>query len=326
VKSSRRAPALLILPFMLSACGGGGDGGGPNPSPATIAKAGAPNGDGQSGAVGLPLVDSFRVVVSEGGAAKAGVTVTWTSPATGAVLSPVASTTNASGRAASRMSLGHLAGGQTARASISNSAVTFNVAGSAGAPAQMEVFSGNDQAALVNLAISQALRVQVKDQFGNPVSGTTVNWSIAGGSGNLSGPASTTGTDGVASVSLTVGGTSGQILVRAVSAHPDTVIFTAHAVTLVKDVLVKNNFFESGSNGSAAPSVDTIPAGEAVRWVWQSAEVEHNIISQGPPLFQGVAGAIKSPFTYGPIRFAAPGSYQYHCNLHPGMDGQVVVQ
>jgi plastocyanin len=97
-------------------------------------------------------------------------------------------------------------------------------------------------------------------------------------------------------------------------------------VTLVKDVLVKNNFFESGSNGSQAPAVDTLPAGEAVRFVWQSGAVEHNVIPQGSPLFLGVSGAIRSPFTHGPVRIAAPGTYHYDCNLHSGMSGIIVVE
>lgn len=292
-----------------------------------IAKAGAPNGDGQTGTVAQPLADSFRVVVTEGGAARSGITITWSSSVAGAVLNPPSSVTDANGRAAGRMTLGPVAGGQTARASLSASSfVTFNASGGPGAPAQLVIVSGDGQASLASAALSQPLRVKVSDQFDNVITGSTVSWSVASGSATLSGATSVTAAGGVAAISVTVGASAGPIQVRAVSAGQDTVIFDAHVVTLVKDILVKNNFFESVSNGSQAPSVDTIPAGEAVRFVWQSADVEHNIIPQGPPLFQGISGSISSPFTYGPVRIASPGTYNYDCNLHLGMSGVIVVQ
>ena len=240
---------------MIGGCGGGGGGGEPNPSTPVIAKAGAPNGDGQAGTVAQPLADSFRVVVTEGGAGKGGITVNWTSTAPGGLMSPSSSVTDANGRAASRMTLGQFAGAQTARAGITGSAVTFNASGNAGPAAQLEVFSGDEQAALANSPLTAPLRVKVSDQFDNPIIGSIVGWSIAGGTGNLSGASSQTVANGIASISLTAGGAVGPIQVRAVSVGQDTVIFNLHVVTLVKDVLVKNNFFESVANGSQAPSV-----------------------------------------------------------------------
>lgn len=320
--------SLVLANLVLTACGGGGDGGGdPNPDATVIAKAGAPNGDGQTGTVGQPLADSFRVVITEGGAPLSGITITWSSSVAGAVLNPLSSVTDAGGRAASRMTLGPVAGGQIARASLNASSfVTFNASGAPGAPSKLEIFSGNGQASLATGALAQQLRVKVSDQFDNVINGSTVSWSVITGSATLSGGTSVTAGGGIAAISVTVGGTAGPIQIRAVSAGQDTVIFDAHVVTLVKDILVKNNFFESVANGSQAPSVDTIPAGEAVRFVWQSADVEHNVIPQGSPLFQGISGSIRSPFTYGPVRIASPGTYNYDCNLHSGMSGVIVVQ
>ena len=68
-----------------AACGGGG-GGGQGPS-VTIAKGGAPNGDGQSAVVAPALPTSLKVLVQEDGAAKAGATVAWSSTTAGAVSS-----------------------------------------------------------------------------------------------------------------------------------------------------------------------------------------------------------------------------------------------
>jgi plastocyanin len=321
----RKATVAILI--ALSACGGGDSGGDPNPDGPTIAKASASSGDGQTGTVAQPLTDSFRVVVREGGSPRSGVTVTWSSSIASAIFNPASSVTDASGRAASRMTLARVAGGQTARASLdANNFVTFNVSGIPGPPSKLTIFSGNGQASLANDALALPLQVKVSDQFDNPIVNSMVDWSVVSGIANLSTGTSQTSAGGLASVSVTAGAGGGAIQVRAISAGQDTVIFDAHVVTLVKDILVKNNFFESVSNGSQAPSVDTIPAGEAVRFVWQSADVEHNVVPQGSPVFQGISGAIRSPFTYGPVRIANPGTYNYDCNLHAGMSGVIVVE
>ena len=82
----RRLAAIGILAggiVVFAACGGGGGdvGGGPGSGDPVIAKATGNNGNGQSGTVGQALTDSFRVVVTQDGSAKAGVTVSWTSQA-----------------------------------------------------------------------------------------------------------------------------------------------------------------------------------------------------------------------------------------------------
>jgi plastocyanin len=114
-------------------------------------------------------------------------------------------------------------------------------------------------------------------------------------------------------------------MIRAVPAGGlDTTVFQVFGVNLIREVLLKNNFFESVANGSQQPAVDTIPAGEAVRWTWQTAAVEHNVVAQGQAFPQSISSV--SPFVYGPIRLATPGVYDYECTLHLGMIGRIVVQ
>jgi hypothetical protein len=96
----RRLAAIGILAgglVVFAACGGGGGdgGGGPGSGDPVIAKATGNNGNGQSGTVGQALTDSFRVVVTQDGSAKAGVTVSWTSQAQGVSLSPTSTVTDA---------------------------------------------------------------------------------------------------------------------------------------------------------------------------------------------------------------------------------------
>jgi plastocyanin len=326
----RRLTAIGILVgglVVFAACGGGGGdgGGGPGSGDPVIAKATGNNGNGQSGTVGQALTDSFRVVVTQDGSAKAGVTVSWTSQAQGVSLSPTSSLTDAQGRAASRMMAGTLAGSQTAKASLGSANTVFAVTIAPGPPSNLGISSGDNQAALVNTAAQFPLKVQVTDQFANVLAGSPVAWSLASGSGSVT-PSTLTDAGGLAATTLTVGGSAEALVIRAVSAGNDTVLFTAHSVSLVKDVLVKNNFFLSGSNGSAAPSVDTVSVGQGVRWIWQPGAADHNIIPQGSPLFQGISGSISAPFTFGPAFFGSPGTYQYDCNLHAGMSGIVVVE
>ncbi|MEP7325899.1 MAG: hypothetical protein ABI836_08130 [Gemmatimonadota bacterium] len=321
--------ALLGALAFLAGCGGGdggGGGGGPNGGP-VVAKAAANSGDHQNGTVAQLLADSFRVVVSQDGSAKAGVTVNWSSAALGAVLSPGSSVTDAQGQAAIRMTAGTRSGGQGASATLSGgSTVNFAVTIAAGPPANLTISSGDNQAALVNTAVQFPLKVQVTDQFINTVVGAPIAWSLVTGSGSV---AASTLTDagGLAATTLTVGGSAETLVIRAVSTANDTVLFTAHSVTVVKEVLIKNDFFQSVSNGTAAPSVDTISVGESVQWTWQSGPSgEHNVIPQGSPLFQGISGRIKAPFIFGPVFFGAPGTYHYDCNLHAGMSGIIVVE
>lgn len=321
-----RIPLLSIWSIIaIAACGGGGDGGGgPNPSAVVIAKAPAPNGDSQTGSVAQPLADSFRVVVTDGSGPRAGITVNWTTTAAGAILSPSSSVTDANGRAASRLTMGTAAGSQTARAAIAGGSVSFTATGTPGPAADLTLVSGNDQAALTNTALAAPLRVRVSDQFGNVIGGSPVSWSVAAGSATVSAGTTNSASDGVASVTLNVGGQVGAIQARAVSGQ-DTVLFNAFGVNLIREVLVKNNFFESVTNGSQAPAVDTIQAGQAVQWVWQSAAVEHNIVSQGATRFAN-AGIASTPFTHGPIGIATAGTYNYECSLHAGMNGVLIVE
>ena len=223
------------------------------------------------------------------------------------------------------MTAGIRPGSQTAKASLGSLSTVFAVTIAPGPPANLVVSSGDNQAALVNTAVQFPLKVQVTDQFANIVVGSSVAWSLLSGSGSVS-PSTLTDAGGLAATTLTVGGTAETLVIRAVSTGNDTVLFTAHSVTVVKDVRIKNNFFESVANSSAAPSVDTVLVGQGVRWIWQPGAADHNIIPQGSPLFQGISGSISAPFTFGPAYFGAPGTYHYDCNLHAGMSGIVVVQ
>src|SRR4051794_21354243 len=119
-----RRPRLVALLFLTGtglmgvACGGGGDSGGTPPNSTAIAKASVDNGDAQTGTVAQTLTAPLQVVVTDGGAASAGKTVTWAT-ASGGVVDPTSAVTDASGAASTSWTLGNTSGAQTATATLS---------------------------------------------------------------------------------------------------------------------------------------------------------------------------------------------------------------
>jgi plastocyanin len=77
----------------------------------------------------------------------------------------------------------------------------------------------------------------------------------------------------------------------------------------VTEVAVRDNDF--------APEAIEVPAGTTVTWRWEG-DNRHNVVGDGfesPVQAEGV-------FAH---TFAAPGTYEYECTLHPFMRGEVVV-
>ena len=74
------------------------------------------------------------------------------------------------------------------------------------------------------------------------------------------------------------------------------------------------------SDFAYTPSVILIPAGTTVRWTNNGA-VNHTVTSD-TPLFDSGTMAPGASFEY---RFDVPGTYPYHCTLHPSMIGKVIV-
>ena len=78
-------------------------------------------------------------------------------------------------------------------------------------------------------------------------------------------------------------------------------------------VNIKDNSFQ--------PFTLTVPAGTAVTWHNQDG-VQHTVSSDKKDLFDSGSLAPGKKYTF---TFSNPGSYEYHCNIHPGMQGLIVV-
>ena len=107
----------------------------------------------------------------------------------------------------------------------------------------------------------------------------------------------------------------------------------ALCVTLAISILVAG----CGSSGPGAAPVATVTlqntaytpaglsirAGDAIEWVWADGNVPHNIDGASDlSSFDSGAPTTTGTWTY---RFKKAGTYRYHCDVHPGMIGTVVV-
>src|SRR5438067_5894189 len=92
------------------------------------------------------------------------------------------------------------------------------------------VTSGDAQTIVAGAAASTPLSVKVVDASGAPMSGVTVTWTLASGSGTLSAATSTTDANGVATVTYTAGLTAGTATVTATAGALTPITFTESIV------------------------------------------------------------------------------------------------
>ena len=103
-----------------------------------------------------------------------------------------------------------------------------DVAGPQPRPATLEKLTGDSQTATINQPLPESLVVRVKDAQGQPLGGTAVAWTLAGG-GSLSQASVVSGDDGLAAVQRMLGGTPGQQTTTATVPDLPPVVFTATA-------------------------------------------------------------------------------------------------
>src|SRR6266851_1478079 len=110
--------------------------------------------------------------------------------------------------------------------------------------ASIEVVSGDAQTGVVGNALAQSLVIRVLDTNGNAVPAFGVTWSVGTGAGQVSAGSTTTGPDGKASITATVGTIAGANSFTAAAAgltgSPKT--FTATGIADVATTLVLTGF------------------------------------------------------------------------------------
>jgi len=72
------------------------------------------------------------------------------------------------------------------------------------------------------------------------------------------------------------------------------------------------------------PSTLTVKTGSVVTWVNQDA-TPHTIVSDTGSLVPFSSAPLPPGASYN-FTFTMPGTYTYHCSIHPSMTGTIVVQ
>lgn len=150
------------------------------------------------------------------------VPVSWTALDGGRV-EAVAARTDTAGEARAHWTLGPNAGTQRLRAYVGAGRavppVMITASALAGAPARLDIVSGDNQRARAGTELAKAIRIRVTDRTSNPVTGATVALSVSGGS--VADTVVQTDSLGVAATRWTMGRTAGaQTLVVRVDSVP----------------------------------------------------------------------------------------------------------
>ncbi|MFH1898332.1 MAG: fibronectin type III domain-containing protein [Candidatus Desantisbacteria bacterium] len=153
-------------------------------------------------------------------------------PGNGAALSATSTATNINGITSTIFTLGTKTGTYTVIAAAFGLIATFTATAIPDAATNTCVVSGNGQQGMVKTTLTKPFMVKVTDIYGNPILGHLVGWQIieSPAEANLSATTTTTGIDGIASSSLTLGTKSGTYRVRTIDSILAQATFTATAV------------------------------------------------------------------------------------------------
>ena len=189
-------------------------------------------GGGQNAQVGSAVASAPAVLVSDAvGNPVPGVAVNFSASGGGSVAgaSPV---TGATGVATvGSWTLGTTAGQQALTASVAGlSPIVIQATAEPGPPNTVQVVGGSGQSALVGSPVATPPSVDVRDGYGNPVRGVTVDFTVTGGGGSVSGSPAITNASGRAGLSSwTLGASTGANTVSAAVTGLPPVSFSATA-------------------------------------------------------------------------------------------------
>ena len=179
------------------------------------------SGDKQTGKPGVPLPTPLGVRVTDiSGNVLSGVPIAWSVilGGTGVKLSATSSVTNVNGQASINVTLPPTPGPIKVQALVPSVTPNILIQFNLNVDAQIgsiTVVSGDNQRAFPGAAFTNPLVVVIKDQQGNPLPNTQVNFAAVG-AGSVSPATATTAGDGTASTKLTAGNGTGPVTVSAI--------------------------------------------------------------------------------------------------------------
>ena len=224
------------------------------------------SGDNQTGLTGALLANPFVVEVrDENGNPLEGVIVTFAVSAGGGSLSDTNVDTDTNGLAQSILTLGSDPGTNTVDVSVEGIVKTeiFNAEGALPPPipTTLSIVSDDNQTGLTGETLADPFVVDVHDQYGDPMEGVTVTFTLLTGDGALSTETPTTDANGQAETTLTLGNEPGEYTLEvSVEGIAQTVTFNVIAELLQFDLSLP-----AGLNLIHIPlkvrTVDEMPAG-----------------------------------------------------------------
>lgn len=219
-------------------------------------------GDSQTATVASPLPVSPEVVVTDAqDLPVSGADVIFRVVSGGGTASDDTVTTDGTGAASVQWTVGTAAGSNTLAADIVGlGGVLFVATGTPDVPVNIDAYAGNDQFGAIDDVVSVPPAAIVEDQYGNPVEGVVVYFTVTSGGGAVSDDSVITDADGVAALaSWTLGPTPGLNEVEASAAGTTTFTFTATALTAVYDI-------EIVRLGGGGPAIAQSLIDAVVRW------------------------------------------------------------
>jgi plastocyanin len=191
--------------------------------------------------------------------------------------------------------------------------------------------SGDGQTAAPGEPLASPLRILIT-RASEPEAGVDVGWATGDG-GTVDPATSTSGADGIATATWTLGPAAGAQTATATAADADgsPVIFTATAEDNEPPPPADATIQVLGPSGGNRfdPTEVTIQAGQTVSWVWPVGSLDHNVVPDGtqPPLSGGLEDG---PNVYS-FTFTTAGTYNFYCANHGGpggvlMSGRVIVE
>ena len=287
---NRPAIALLLTAVTIvdASCS---DSSAPDTTPASLTLV---SGNAQTGRVGLQLGAPLIVrVANAGGEGLAGVTVTWRIVGGGGSLASTPPT-DSDGHASVTWTLGTVSGTDNNSVTATITAlpdvvVAFIATATPGPPTRLTVISGNNQTGEVGVPLTQPLVVAAGDQFDNRLAGTTIDWGVSAGAGELSSTSTVTAADGQTSVTWTIGTTAGTTnntataVIRGVSASRLTFAASGtHGAPTRFDVVSGSD--QTAPVGAALPNALTVRVSDAHGNPVPMQSVEWSVVEGGGSL------------------------------------------
>ena len=206
------SPRVLIAIFVAVACSGEGA---TAPKAPIAAQVQIIEGTPQTHLVGSTSDTMVIRVLDNTGTPLSGASVAWTTSA-GALVNG-GTVTDADGRTGNRLaSVGTIAGTITVTARTQDVTGSFVITVTVGEPAALARVA--DLQTGMAAGTADSIRVRVNDQYGNPVGGIEVAFSVTEGAGSISGSPATTNGQGVAAAQFLTGSIIGPNTAAATSA------------------------------------------------------------------------------------------------------------